>query len=93
MARALTGPAHQIWKVAFSPDGRRIAAVSADGTARMWDVATGRATPALRGHNDQIWGVAFAPDGRSLFTGSWDGTARVWGVANAEIARRRAAKR
>jgi WD40 repeat protein len=63
--------------------------VSADGTAQLWDVATGRAAPLLRGHTDQVWGVAFAPDGRSLFTGSWDGTARAWGVSVAEIARRR----
>ena len=85
----MTGPARQIWKLAFSPDAHRIAGVSADGTAQLWDVATGRAAPLLRGHTDQVWGVAFAPDGRSLFTGSWDGTARAWGVSVAEIARRR----
>jgi WD40 repeat protein len=67
--------------------------VSADGTAQLWDVASGRATPLLRGHTDQVWAVAFMPDGRGLFTGSWDGTARLWGVAAAEIDRRRQAAR
>jgi len=28
--------------VAFSPDGRRIASVSGDGTIKVWDVATGQ---------------------------------------------------
>ena len=88
----MTGPARQLWKAVFSPDGKRVAAVSADGTAQVWDVASGRATPMLRGHTDQVWGVAFASDGRSLVTGSWDGTARVWGVSVAEIALRRVVK-
>jgi WD40 repeat protein len=87
----MTGPGRQVWKAAFSPDGKRVAAVSADGTAQVWDVASGRALPMLRGHTDQVWGVAFAPDGRALVTGSWDGTARLWGVSTAEIARRRLA--
>jgi WD40 repeat protein len=85
----LTGPARQVWKVAFSPDGTRVAAVSADGTAQLWDAESGRAVTTLRGHADQVWGVAFPPDGRSLLTSSWDGTTRLWGVAAAELARRR----
>jgi WD40 repeat protein len=70
-----------VWRVAFSPDSSRVAAVSADGTAQLWDAATGRSALMLRGHEEQVWALAFAPDGRSLVTGSWDGTARVWGVA------------
>jgi WD40 repeat protein len=91
MLAELTGPARQVWKVAFSPDGSRVAAVSADGTAQLWDTATGRPASMLRGHRDQVWAVAFPPDGRSLVTGSWDGSLRDWGVATADIARRRAA--
>lgn len=32
----------------FSPNGRQVAAVSNDGTAKIWDVTTGRLLRALR---------------------------------------------
>jgi WD40 repeat protein len=39
----------------FSPDGRRVATTSFDGTARVWDVASGATLTTLSGHD--IWGV------------------------------------
>jgi WD40 repeat protein len=37
---ALRGPDGAIDWVAFAPDGKRVATVSADGTARLWDLAS-----------------------------------------------------
>ena len=47
---------------AFSPDGRRIVTASRDGTARVWDAATGRETATLDGpHELTSMSAAFSP--------------------------------
>jgi WD40 repeat protein len=70
-----TGP---IYVVAFSPDGRRVASASADGTARIWDAATGRTLGILRGHRSRVSTVSWSADSKRLITGSNDETARTW---------------
>ena len=67
--------------VAFSPDGTLLATASRDGTARIWDLATGTTRAVLQGHTDWLTGVAFSPDGTLLATASRDGTARIWDLA------------
>jgi WD40 repeat protein len=84
--RVLTGPSRQVWKVAFSHDGSRLAATSADGLVQLWDVDTGRPVSVLRGHRDETWGLAFLAGGRVLATTSWDGTLRLWGMPMAVLA-------
>src|ERR1039457_2865887 len=72
-----------VYSVAFSPDGKTLAAGSADHTVRLWDVAT--RTPIgkpLSGHAFGVRCVAFSPDGRVLASASNDGTLRLWDVAS-----------
>jgi eukaryotic-like serine/threonine-protein kinase len=70
------------WPIAFSPDGGRALTASDDGTARLWDVASGSLFGQPIRHADGIVSAAFSPDGRALATGSCDGTARLWSVAD-----------
>ncbi|MEU6807751.1 trypsin-like peptidase domain-containing protein [Streptomyces sp. NPDC046831] len=85
--RSLVDHARPVYSVAYSPDGRTLATGSTDGTARLWDVSTGRTRLVLRGHRSEVWSVAFSPDGRTLATGSADRTARLWNVATGHTRR------
>ena len=69
--------------LAWSPDGARLAAVSADGGLRVW--LPGRsARPAIaeQAHRARATAVAFAPDGRTLATAAADGSLELWDVAS-----------
>jgi WD40 repeat protein/tRNA A-37 threonylcarbamoyl transferase component Bud32 len=79
--------------VAFSPDGRRILSES-DGTAKLWDAATGRDLLTLR--TPRIAKCQFSPDGQAIISARPDGTliryeaATPAEVAVSETAERRA---
>jgi dipeptidyl aminopeptidase/acylaminoacyl peptidase len=59
-----------ILAIALSPDGKRLAASSADRTVQLWDVASGRVLRSFKGHAQAPHFLAFSPDGKLLATGS-----------------------
>jgi len=91
LARTLKSDRVSFRGVAFSPDGRLLAAASDEGSfdppAWLWDPATGKCLHTLTGHTDTVWGVAFSPDGRLLATVSGDKTARLWDPATGQCVR------
>jgi WD40 repeat protein/serine/threonine protein kinase len=62
----------------FSPDGKRVATGGWDFTVKVWDIATGQQTLALKGHTAVVTDLAFSPDGHRLISASADGTVRIW---------------
>jgi WD40 repeat protein len=67
--------------MAFSPDGKFLAAESTDNSIRVWEVASGQECLRLPGHTGKILSLTFAPDGQTLISGSDDTTALVWDLA------------
>jgi WD40 repeat protein len=82
--RALQGHGSDIYAVAFSPDGKRLASGSNDRSVRLWDVATGATLRAINAHREAVYAIAFSPDGRLLATGGRDGALKLWDVSAAE---------
>jgi WD40 repeat protein len=78
--RTLLGHQGDVHAVAFSPEGRRVLTASQDGTARLWDPATGKELLRLRGHTAAVVAAAFSPDGRRVLTlaPGPDRSARIW---------------
>jgi WD40 repeat protein len=72
------GRDNSITSVAVSLDGELIVAASSDGTATVWNIATGRGHLRLTGHEAEVRDAAFSPDGVLIVTASLDRTARIW---------------
>jgi RNA polymerase sigma factor (sigma-70 family) len=65
--------------LAYSPDGTRLAAASLDGTARVFDVATGKEVMTFNiGKNANA--IAFSPDGARVAIAGGDGIVRVYSL-------------
>lgn len=75
----LRGAADNYLCVAISPDGKRVAAGSADKTVWVWSFEPHGPKPmCLKGHTGPVTGVSFARTADSLLTGGLDGTIRQW---------------
>ena len=76
----LEGHTDEVFSVSFSPDGTTLASGSADGTIKLWDVATKTDIATLEGHTSWIKSIAFSPDGTTLASGLPGGTIKLWDV-------------
>ena len=82
----------QIWGMAFSPDGARLATASNDGKVRIWvwgDSGHGteqKPERALDVHADGYGDrVAFSTDGRYLATGGERSSIQIWDVTTGKV--------
>lgn len=77
--RELDYGALYVHAVAFSPDGKLIAAGGNDpaGFVKVWKVDTGKLVRSVTGHTDSVLSVAFDKAGKRLLTTSYDNTARI----------------
>jgi tricorn protease-like protein len=59
-----------VTNMAFRPDGKMLAAASADEMVYVWDLVTGALQKPLKGHGTSVRSVAFSPDGSVLASGA-----------------------
>jgi RNA polymerase sigma factor (sigma-70 family) len=79
----------QIKGLAFSHDGKTLAAGRFDGTFQLWNTATGeKLLEVPTGHEGAVRGLASSPDGKTLATCCDGGVVRLWQVATGKELRR-----
>ena len=80
----LPGEAEDVRAVAFSPDGKLLAAAGGlparRGEVKIWDVEKRALLQTIAGHADCIYAVEFAPDGKSVATAGYDKLIKLWDV-------------
>ncbi len=69
-----------VTSLAFSPDGRFLAAGTTRGEIRIWQAISGQPYLTLQGHTNWVLSIDFSPDGHRLVSGSEDQTIRLWQV-------------
>jgi WD40 repeat protein len=75
-----------VFDVAFSQDGRRIAAASGwppplhsqPGEVKIWDAQTGKEIRSWRGHQGAVGRVVFGPEDRFVASAGADQTIKIW---------------
>jgi len=83
--------AHQVAKVAISPDSSTVATATcetvvntecAEGSVWLWDLPTGKLIRKLTGFADTVESVAFSADGSALIAASRGGTLRIYSTSD-----------
>jgi WD40 repeat protein len=69
---------YAVTSIAFSPNGRQVAACSDDNSVKVWNVASGEERFTLNGHKDDVRAVSFINDGASIASCSESGAVGVW---------------
>lgn len=102
---SLTAHVKEVYTLKWSPSGPsspnpglplQLATASFDGTAKVWDAASGDCVATLQHYSDpgrgkagdhSVYSVAWAPSARLLATGSIDGAVRIWSVPDGSLVR------
>jgi WD40 repeat protein/transcriptional regulator with XRE-family HTH domain len=81
----LRGHTAGVFSVAVSPDGKRLATLSDDGTLRVWETSSDKELLSIpTGLTEQsiLRFVSFSPDGKRLVAPAGDHLVKVWDVAS-----------
>ena len=85
--QVIRGLGKSIVDIAFSPDGKTIAAAAYDPNIYLWDVDTGDRQPFPHTHTRSIVTLAFNPDGKLLVTADAEGIMKIYDVSGKKLLR------
>ncbi len=71
------GHSATVWRLAWHPNGKQIAAGTDRKTVRIWNV-DGTAGPILEADSQRVDSVVWTPDGQRIVTGGLDASLRFW---------------
>jgi WD40 repeat protein len=90
-----SGHSLEVTSIAYSQDGSKLASVSRDKSAKVWDANTGKVLSTLVVHDPKQKGgklkdqwfvaISFSQDGSKVVTGSTDKTVRLWDVKSGKL--------
>jgi WD40 repeat protein len=85
-ARTLRADEGGVNSVAFSPDGKSLAAAYANGPVKIWNAGNDEISATLEGEQKaSALSVAYSPDGKSLAVSSDDGMVRLLDTASNNV--------
>ena len=70
----------EIFALAISPDGRRLAVAGASGEVPIYRIDTGERIATATGHEAGIYTLSFSADSARLATAGFDGKVRIYGT-------------
>ena len=68
----------------FTRDGRTLVTCGKDGTAKVWDLATGKVKATMAGHAGHVYSLDLSPDDQDPPDRFRDDTAILWDVETGE---------
>lgn len=85
--RRFNGHTASVGIVQFSKDSTRLLSGSRDGSARLWDVETGKQLAIYTADNVTLISASFSPDEQCVVTADEAGIVRIWDTATQQLQR------
>jgi WD40 repeat protein len=81
------GHSDQVFGLAFSPDGVKLAACAADKFVKVFEVPSGKFVKSFEGHTHHVLDVGWKADGKLLASAGADNDIKVWDYEKGEQTR------
>ncbi|SFX68583.1 nSTAND1 domain-containing NTPase [Streptomyces atratus] len=83
----MDGHTDTVRHIAWSPDGRRLATASRDGSARVFDARSGQSLLVLPSDGAMVESVTWSPDSAHVATAGRERVVRIWDAVSGEPVR------